>query len=128
MSSADGVESARVLAPEGLKRVVTKRFPVGGGCSVETGRQVPPAHAHRNELVGRIPTHFLLDDLDTGLGETRRRERVAHRLLVIDRPASGVLIGRGGRGRQPAIDDIVHQPPWPLPSSINTGAGRTPAP
>ena len=69
---------------------------------------------------------FGTSDLDRGLIETRRQHCCPQRVRIVDGQAGRLLVRRLRRGRQPAIDHLVHHLPRSLRGPVDRDAGGKP--
>src|ERR1700682_5124211 len=87
-------KSCRCLFDELLAAIVVD--------SLHADRAEPPAGELRDELIRRLPTHFLLDELDFGRGKAGVKRLLPEPLKVRDHIACGFLVDGLWRRHEPA--------------------------
>src|SRR5450756_2476339 len=92
--------------------------------SFYTGRTIHPAHEVGHDLLGRLPTHVILDQLDRRGPEPSFECCLSENRCVLDRRTRGRLVDRLRRGRQPSLDHGVELGPDCFAAAVKRHAGR----
>src|SRR5438132_4720871 len=108
---SDRLDYARVLLADDLGRLIHEGLTGSRVKALDSVREVPPAHEHRDQLLGRLPYDLFFDCIDPDLTESGLCGSGLERAGIPDGGPRFARIRDLRRRRQTAIDHRVDELP-----------------